>query len=153
MSITMLQHFDYPETLSYEGNATLSDASKFGKSCAYFPDSVSSIKLTNKTGIFNLSASGSAEVECFVKTIEASDTLLRNEMIDYLVNNDCNMYNGHVYKVYTNTAKWADAKTACENLGGYLATITSVEEQEIVGALLTSNKNYLLGGQRVNNVW
>ena len=149
----MLQHFDYPEVLSYEGNSTLSDASKFGKSCAYFSDSVSSIKLTNKTGGFNLSASGSAEVECFVKTVEASSVLLRNEMIDYLVNNDCNMYNGHVYKVYTNTAKWADAKTACENLGGYLATITSIEEQGFISSFLTTPNLHLLGGQKVNDVW
>ncbi len=48
-------------------------------------------------------------------------------------------YNGHYYKVYTNNAAtWEDAKIFCENRGGYLAVISSQEENDALYAYLQS---------------
>lgn len=65
--LSMLQHFDYPETWSCLGNTTLSPSAKFGKNCVYFPDTSSKTAVTNTTGMFNLSPFGDYEAECFVK--------------------------------------------------------------------------------------
>ena len=130
MSITMLQHFDYPETLSYEGNATLSDASKFGKACAYFRDSTSCVKCTNTTGVFNLSASGNAEAECFVK-IDISNidsALIETVLKAELAASGYKIYNGHAYQLITIAATQDAARTICESMNGYLAVINSKEE-------------------------
>lgn len=45
-------------------------------------------------------------------------------------------YEGHYYKVYTDAASWTDAKERCESLGGYLATITTKEEDDFTYALM-----------------
>jgi hypothetical protein len=57
--------------------------------------------------------------------------------------------NGHSYELFNQTMGWTDAKRYCERLGGYLATITSPQEQTFIENLLTrgGNKNmYWLGG-------
>lgn len=41
-------------------------------------------------------------------------------------------YNGHYYYVYDMNYGWDEAKAYCESLGGYLATITSQEENDVV---------------------
>ena len=41
-------------------------------------------------------------------------------------------YSEHVYKLYEKSLSWSEAKAYCENLGGYLVSITSQEEQKYV---------------------
>ena len=43
-----------------------------------------------------------------------------------------NSANGHSYQRYDNSLTWHDAKTHCESLGGYLATLTSPTEHDFV---------------------
>lgn len=47
--------------------------------------------------------------------------------------------NGHYYQVYGNVEgeqlTWEEAKKACEEMGGHLATITSQEEQDFISSL------------------
>lgn len=45
-------------------------------------------------------------------------------------------YNGHTYILYTGTADYAEAKEYAETSGGYLATITTAKEQQIINDLL-----------------
>ena len=40
--------------------------------------------------------------------------------------------NGHLYQRFDTTMTWHDAKNYCESIGGYLATITSLKEQNFV---------------------
>ena len=51
-----------------------------------------------------------------------------------LIPNDAVEYNGHWYKVYDldNVTNWDAAKSFCESKGGYLASITSQEENDFV---------------------
>lgn len=53
-------------------------------------------------------------------------------------------FNGHYYYVYDidDVTTWEQAKLYCEEQGGYLATITSREEDEFVYSYLTNNTNY-----------
>ena len=66
-------------------------------------------------------------------------------------------FNGHYYKVYYNsTIGWHDAKTACEELGGHLATITNEEEDEFIYSLVSKeNIECWLGGtdEITEGVW
>ena len=63
--------------------------------------------------------------------------------------------NGHWYDLVDSTLSWTDAEVAAESAGGYLATITSAEEQAFVSSLLTSyvagdnlnvTSGYMIGG-------
>ena len=61
--------------------------------------------------------------------------------------------NGHTYElVLTGSAiGWDAAKAACEARGGYLATLTSLAEQEFVADLVQAGgRNAFLGGYQVN---
>ena len=69
----MLQYFDYPEEWHYNGNAEFSDSTKFGKGCVYFPDTTSSVSVTNNTGMFNLHPEANYEFEAFVKLAEVQE--------------------------------------------------------------------------------
>lgn len=53
-------------------------------------------------------------------------------------------FNGHFYYVYNldTVSTWNEAKQYCENQGGYLATITSPEENEFVYSYLKNNFGY-----------
>lgn len=66
-------------------------------------------------------------------------------------------YNGHFYKVYDYSISWKDANTACVEMGGYLATLTSADEEKFVYDLLKNGtKNYYwLGGsdEKQEGVW
>jgi TolB-like protein len=63
------------------------------------------------------------------------------------------------YEVVNNPMKWTDARLEAENRGGYLAVITSAEEQNKIENMLRANGNrkaYWIGGYRnANNrfVW
>lgn len=57
-------------------------------------------------------------------------------------------YNGHRYKIYSNVCQtWEEAKEYCENRGGYLAVISSKEENDTLFSYATSNgfKNVYFG--------
>jgi hypothetical protein len=64
--------------------------------------------------------------------------------------------NGHQYEVIDVSMTWEKAREECEKRGGYLATITSVEEQIfILDFLLKQVKKdfYWLGGYREGKDW
>lgn len=56
-------------------------------------------------------------------------------------------YNGHTYILYNNSITWSQARKYCESLGGYLATITSKNENDIIYNLIQkgSGEDYLIG--------
>ena len=63
-------------------------------------------------------------------------------------------FNGHYYKVYEIDKLWNDAKTYCESVGGYLATVTSKEENEFLMSII-GDYYCFLGGTDIEseNVW
>ena len=67
------------------------------------------------------------------------------------------VYNGHSYKVFDIGMPWDEAKAYCENLGGYLAVVTSEDERDFVAGLLDSHSRnfYWLGGtdEEEEGVW
>lgn len=65
------------------------------------------------------------------------------------------IWNGHAYVVIDKQKEWHDAKALCESLGGYLATVTSEEEQAIVTHLASASgyERYWLGGYIEENSW
>ena len=63
---------------------------------------------------------------------------------------------GSRYEVVNQSLSWTDAKREAERRGGYLAVITSDEEQREIERMVRrdGNKNfYWLGGQRTGNQW
>jgi len=58
----------------------------------------------------------------------------------------------HCYLLGTLEKTWDEAKVACDNMGFYLATITSQEELAFI-APMTAGDDRWLGGLKVNNVW
>lgn len=60
---------------------------------------------------------------------------------------DTAQYNGHTYKRFDESMSWKDAKAYCESIGGYLATITSSAEQQVVKELISKGEKaqYWLG--------
>lgn len=48
------------------------------------------------------------------------------------------MWRGHEYKVITTPTSWLKAKTACDNMGGHLVTISDATENEYVRGLAAS---------------
>lgn len=71
--------------------------------------------------------------------------------------NGAMIYNGHIYKVFTEFRSWNDAKTYCESLGGHLATVTSAEEDAALYSYLvrTGEQNCYLGATdaQTEGVW
>ncbi len=59
---------------------------------------------------------------------------------------DVQVFNNHYYKVYSGRYTWTEAKTKCEEMGGYLATITSLEEQTFIESI--NNQRKWIGGYR-----
>lgn len=66
-------------------------------------------------------------------------------------------FNNHSYRVFDTSMTWTEAKAACEEIGGHLATISSNEEQDYVQQLIKSTKkeNIWIGGcfSAANNSW
>jgi hypothetical protein len=66
-------------------------------------------------------------------------------------------YNGHTYQVFDISMSWHDAKNYCESLGGYLAVITSQDEENYITQLLDKGGKtaYWIGLSDENNegVW
>ena len=63
------------------------------------------------------------------------------------------VFNGHTFKFYDKALTWADAKTACEAVGGHLATSTSAEKNAFLTGL--TSKTVWLGGtdEVTEGVW
>jgi TolB-like protein len=64
--------------------------------------------------------------------------------------------NGHRYEVINSSYTWIRASDDCEKRGGYLATITSPEEQKFIEELISKQgkrNNYWLGGYREGKEW
>lgn len=58
-------------------------------------------------------------------------------------------FGGHVYQLYNGGLTWTEAKEACEQHGGHLATITSADEQTAIKEHLDKVcNNYWIGGYR-----
>lgn len=66
-------------------------------------------------------------------------------------------HNGHEYRLYDISCTWENAKEYCENIGGYLATVISAEEQQQIETLIGkgSKNQYWLGGtdRETEGVW
>ena len=52
------------------------------------------------------------------------------------------IFNGHTYELYDKNVTWLGAKTLASQNGGYLATITSQAEQDVVQALHTKSEGW-----------
>jgi len=63
--------------------------------------------------------------------------------------------NGHKYEVIVSSKNWSAARQDCEKQGGYLATITSAEEQQFIEDLLSKQGRdyYWLGGYYAGDKW
>lgn len=55
-------------------------------------------------------------------------------------------WNGHSYKIIEQQLTWAEAKVACENLGGHLVDILSQEEEDFIESIISANTIYHIGG-------
>ncbi|HEX4132383.1 MAG TPA: protein kinase [Pirellulales bacterium] len=71
--------------------------------------------------------------------------------------------NGHFYKVFDGRMSWTEAKQLCEQRGGYLASLTTPDENAFVidlieskigrGKLGTDDFKYWIGGYMTNGRW
>lgn len=63
------------------------------------------------------------------------------------INDTTAEFSGHTYQRFDESMTWKEAKAYCESLGGYLATITSSAEYEVVKNLIAkgSKAQYWLG--------
>ncbi|MBQ8261594.1 MAG: hypothetical protein IJZ00_04845 [Lachnospiraceae bacterium] len=58
-------------------------------------------------------------------------------------------YNGHMYTIYEGPASWLEAREACENAGGHLATINTADEQAFFEDVILAAdvaQRYWIGG-------
>lgn len=64
-------------------------------------------------------------------------------------------YNGHSYKIYDIGRGWGESKKYCEDLGGYLATISSAAENEFLYNYMISSgiDSAYFGFEKANNTW
>ncbi len=64
-------------------------------------------------------------------------------------------YNGHRYEVYDVNLTWKEAKEFCESIGGYLATVSSDDENSYILNLTRqgSMQNYWIGGYKAQDNW
>lgn len=54
----------------------------------------------------------------------------------------------HQYKIFYDTLTWEEAKSACEAMGGHLATVTSEEEQQKLNSYNGGNHKLWIGGYK-----
>jgi len=68
---------------------------------------------------------------------------------------DAVAFNGHWYKVFPNKTTWQDAKERCEEMDGYLVSITKEEEAEFLVKMVSKGESFWLGGtdERVEGTW
>ncbi len=64
------------------------------------------------------------------------------------------LFNGHLYQRFDYGLPWSEAKDFAENMGGYLATVTTSDEQKfIVSMVRNSPQNYYWLGGINNGAW
>ena len=65
------------------------------------------------------------------------------------------IYAGHLYATLDYNSVWYDAYTLCEDLGGYLATITTAREQSLITEMMTTADQpiYWIGGIKSDGDW
>ena len=87
--------------------------------------------------------------------IKGTDTGLKvrglEPLPDYL--EGAEEYNGHFYKLYDDPMYWTEAKSACEQQNGHLATILDEGEQEFINRLIEEKGtlyHYWLGASDAN---
>lgn len=68
---------------------------------------------------------------------------------------EAQVFEGHRYQVFDESMTWTEAKAYCESLGGYLATITSEEENTFITDILKNGERnvYWIGGYKDDNIW
>lgn len=85
----------------------------------------------------------------FICEWESTTSLAQNSPTPaYAANQDTSAaFNGHTYQVFEVPMTWSEAKSYCENVGGYLATITSSGEQNFISGLIksASHQNLWIG--------
>lgn len=88
------------------------------------------------------------------------DNQYANTYYSEAIDKDLYMYGDHYYAVYTDSRDWIDAEVFCESIGGHLVTITSVEEDEFVHALISDvgsrkleNRTFSIGGYKTGSNW
>ena len=59
--------------------------------------------------------------------------------------------NGHSYQIVEISVTWPEAKTYCESQGGYLATITSKEENDFIFSRLGGSYSLWIGGTDIGH--
>src|SRR5690242_17164875 len=62
-------------------------------------------------------------------------------------------YDGHTYELWSGSLSWLDAKAAAEAQGGYLATLTTVEETTAVYNGLIGNDFFHVGNEQGIQAW
>lgn len=62
-------------------------------------------------------------------------------------------YNGHTFKLIKSSVRWPDAKKACEDKGGHLATIPNKEKQEFIASLLDGINVWVGGTKDAQGNW
>ena len=68
---------------------------------------------------------------------------------------DALYYGGHYYKIFNEGLDWQQAKVRCEEMGGYLVTITSKKEQSFIDNMIKDGTRgcYWSGGYKVSDNW
>ena len=78
---------------------------------------------------------------------------------------DARIYAGHLYAAFDIPTHWFEAYEICDSLGGYLATITSYQEQALISSMVSkgidesgirewiTEEGYWLGGIKNTNGW
>ena len=128
-------HFDYPESIIYEGNASVvKGEGHFGRGAVYFPDGGSNVRISNTLDTFWLNPLGNYELEAFVKL----KTSILKRLFE-LRAQGYSFYGGHTFKYFSSAVTWSAAKTACEELGGHLATSTSAGKNTFIRSLSSTS--------------
>ncbi|MCM1261540.1 MAG: leucine-rich repeat protein [Butyrivibrio sp.] len=121
-----LEHPDKYFFISFEGKVNDSYDIISGDSGEY-PFTISKTEPDNTTGM-------AADADSW-SIYDASGNVKKNLLEEFLMKNipeDAFKWNGSSYCLYTGFETWEEAKAYCESLGGHLAIIESVEENEAV---------------------
>ncbi|NCZ97324.1 C-type lectin domain-containing protein, partial [bacterium] len=114
-------------------------------------------------GVLSLSGNGTAaQYQAALRAVAftTTNTSVSNRLVTFALG-DAVAFNGHLYRLVTNSMLWSVARTnalaqSVLGEGGYLAAVTSAEEEKFLGLLTTEfNSHGWLGGsdQDVEGVW
>lgn len=94
----------------------------------------------NKTKNFTVrvKSSGSADLKVFTAFGKKAGQYEKSDVPKEAVE-----YNGHYYYIFTDERSWYDADNFCKSQNGYLATITSSEEQQFIHQYIQEVKKSL----------